>query len=318
MPLARSHQDVQDSMWLLESVARTTAAAMYEHVGKSADDLHRALDSPLFEVNGESGPRPEDVSPSALVLSNDESFVSAYGERTNALLRVDWLEAYEGGRGRKRRRSCKSPSVASSPSVWTAISCSRTSSIRANAKAKVRTVRATRARERRDRLNGLSRRSFFARSRNNARALTANPTMTLTDPRSDRALVQTNASSVVDIARRLREDLRAIDELRRRDAAAKNRSKRFASATSRRRPHRGCFADESSSNHPSVIANERSCESSSTRSTPTVAARWSSTKSSARSPSSWAGATPKPPPENSSLESTSTAAVRSIFKSSRD
>ena len=42
--------------------------------------------------------------------------------------------------------------------------------------------------------------------------------MTLTDPRSDRALVQTNASSVVDIARRLREDLRAIDELRRRDA----------------------------------------------------------------------------------------------------
>ena len=39
--------------------------------------------------------------------------------------------------------------------------------------------------------------------------------MTLTDPRSDRALVQTNASSVVDIARRLREDLRAIDELRR-------------------------------------------------------------------------------------------------------
>ena len=68
---------------------------MYEHVGKSADDLHRTLDSPLFEVNGESGPRPEDVSPSALVLSNDESFVSAYGERTNALLRVDWLEAYE-------------------------------------------------------------------------------------------------------------------------------------------------------------------------------------------------------------------------------
>ena len=54
MPLARSHQDVQDSMWLLESVARTTAAAMYEHVGKSADDLHRTLDSPLFEVNGES------------------------------------------------------------------------------------------------------------------------------------------------------------------------------------------------------------------------------------------------------------------------
>ena len=95
MPLARSHQDVQDSMWLLESVARTTAAAMYEHVGKSADDLHRTLDSPLFEVNGEGGPRPEDVSPSALVLSNDESFVSAYGERTNALLRVDWLEAYE-------------------------------------------------------------------------------------------------------------------------------------------------------------------------------------------------------------------------------
>ena len=42
--------------------------------------------------------------------------------------------------------------------------------------------------------------------------------MTLTDPRSDRALVQTNASSVIDIARRLREDLRAIDELRRRDA----------------------------------------------------------------------------------------------------
>ena len=35
------------------------------------------------------------MSPSALVLSNDESFVSAYGERTNALLRVDWLEAYE-------------------------------------------------------------------------------------------------------------------------------------------------------------------------------------------------------------------------------
>lgn len=95
MPLARSHQDVQDSMWLLENVARTMAMAMYEHVGKSADDLHRSLDSPLFEVNGESGPRAEDVSPSALVLSDDESFVSAYGERTNALVRVDWLEAYE-------------------------------------------------------------------------------------------------------------------------------------------------------------------------------------------------------------------------------
>ena len=41
--------------------------------------------------------------------------------------------------------------------------------------------------------------------------------MTPADGPSD-ALVQTNASSVVEIARRLREDLRAIDELRRRDA----------------------------------------------------------------------------------------------------
>ena len=63
--------------------------------GRTRFYVARTLDSPLFEVNGESGPRPEDVSPSALVLSNDESFVSAYGERTNALLRVDWLEAYE-------------------------------------------------------------------------------------------------------------------------------------------------------------------------------------------------------------------------------
>ena len=45
--------------------------------------------------------------------------------------------------------------------------------------------------------------------------------MTLTDPRSDRALVQTNASSVVDIARQLREDLRAIDELRRRGGSVR-------------------------------------------------------------------------------------------------
>lgn len=47
--------------------------------------------------------------------------------------------------------------------------------------------------------------------------MTANPTMTPADGPSD-ALVQTNAASVVEIARRLREDLRAIDELRRRDA----------------------------------------------------------------------------------------------------
>ena len=265
-----------------------------------------------------SGPRPEDVSPSALVLSNDESFVSAYGERTNALLRVDWLEAYEeeDARTDDGRRSCKSPSVASSPSVWTAISCSRTSSIRANAKAKVRTVRATRARERRDRLNGLSRRSFFAGPEITRPGVDREP-----DNDAHRSSVRSRpgADERVEcrrhratIARRSSRDRRAPSSRR----AAKNRSKRFVFATSRRRPHRGCFADESSSNHPSVIANERSCESSSTRSTPTVAARWSSTKSSQRSPSSWRGA--KPPPENSSLESTSTAAVRSIFKSSRD
>ena len=96
MQLAMAHQDVQDAMWLMETVARVVAGTVYEDAGKSTQDLDRVLDSPLFA--GEERDRvPEvtDVSPSALVLSIDESFAKCYAERTSALVRVDWLEAYE-------------------------------------------------------------------------------------------------------------------------------------------------------------------------------------------------------------------------------
>ena len=53
-------------------------------------DLRRTWDSPLL-INGESGPRPEDVSPSALVLSNDESFVlRTASERTRSCAWTGW------------------------------------------------------------------------------------------------------------------------------------------------------------------------------------------------------------------------------------
>ena len=95
MSLAQSHQDVQDVMWLMETVARVTTGAIYEDAGKSEAELDRALDSPLSAGVLESAPSIDEVSLSALVFANDESFLRAYAEKNSALVRLDWLEAYE-------------------------------------------------------------------------------------------------------------------------------------------------------------------------------------------------------------------------------
>lgn len=95
MALAAVHQDVQDVMWLLETVARVVTAAIYEDAGLSSEDLDRALDSPLFDGERTSAPAVNDVSPSALVLASDATFGHGYADRTSALVRLDWLEAYE-------------------------------------------------------------------------------------------------------------------------------------------------------------------------------------------------------------------------------
>ena len=95
MALAAAHQDVQDVMWLMETVARVVTGAIYEDAGLPTEDLDRALDSPLFDGERTSAPEVDDVSPSALVLASDTAFGQGYAERTSALVRVDWLEAYE-------------------------------------------------------------------------------------------------------------------------------------------------------------------------------------------------------------------------------
>jgi tetratricopeptide (TPR) repeat protein len=90
--LAEAHESVQDVMWLLETVARVTTAAVYEDVGKFSSELDKALDPPLDVQESQRSPEPCDVSPSALVLASDEAFLKSYAEKTSALVRIDWLE----------------------------------------------------------------------------------------------------------------------------------------------------------------------------------------------------------------------------------
>ena len=86
--LADAHQNVQDVMWLLETISRVVVAAMYDDVGIEQSELEAALDSPLRHVDDSA----VDISSSALVLSADDDVFSNYGCRHDALVRVDWLE----------------------------------------------------------------------------------------------------------------------------------------------------------------------------------------------------------------------------------
>ena len=86
--LAEAHQNVQDVMWLLETIARVVVAAMYDDVGVEQSALEATLDSPLRHA----GDSAVNISSSALVLGVDDDAFTTYGAQYEALVRVDWLE----------------------------------------------------------------------------------------------------------------------------------------------------------------------------------------------------------------------------------
>ena len=90
MQLAAAHQSVQDVMWLLETITRVVVEAMYDDCGIPTSELVGTLDSPAS-----FGDTPIEVSPSALVLADEEMFMTSYARKNKALARVEWLERVE-------------------------------------------------------------------------------------------------------------------------------------------------------------------------------------------------------------------------------